>query len=61
LSGREYVYVWADGVHFNIRLDDDRPCTLVIIGAHEDGQKELLAAGDGYRESAESCIPNNST
>jgi putative transposase len=48
-------------VHFNIRLDDDRPCTLVIIGAHEDGQKELLAAGDGYRESAESCIPNNST
>jgi putative transposase len=54
LSGREYVYVWVDGIHFNIRLDDDRLCTLVIIGARPDGEKELLAVEDGYRESAES-------
>jgi putative transposase len=54
LSGREYVYVWVDGVHFNIRLDDDRLCTLVMIGARPDGQKQLLAVEDGYRESAES-------
>src|SRR5947209_13679268 len=54
LSGREYVYVWVDGVHFNIRLDDDRLCTLVVIGVRPDGDKELLAVEDGYRESAES-------
>ncbi len=54
LSGREYVYVWVDGVHFNIRLDDDRLCTLVMIGVRPDGEKELLAVEDGYRESAES-------
>jgi putative transposase len=54
LSGREYVYVWVDGVHFNIRLDDDRLCTLVVIGVRPDGEKELLAVEDGYRESAES-------
>jgi transposase-like protein len=54
LSGREYVYVWVDGVHFNIRLEDDRLCTLVMIGAKSNGEKELLAVEDGYRESAES-------
>jgi len=54
LSGREYVYVWVDGVHFNIRLEDDRLCTLVMIGALPNGEKELLAVEDGYRESAES-------
>ena len=54
LTGREYVYVWVDGVHFNIRLEDDRLCTLVMIGARPDGAKELLAVEDGYRESAES-------
>jgi putative transposase len=54
LSGREYVYVWVDGIHFNIRLDDDRLCTLVMIGVRPDGEKELLAVEDGYRESAES-------
>jgi putative transposase len=43
LSGHEYVYVWVDGVHFNIRLEDDRLCTLVMIGARPDGEKELLA------------------
>jgi putative transposase len=54
LRGRDYVYVWADGVHFNVRLEDDRLCTLVLIGARPDGRKELLAVEDGYRESAES-------
>jgi putative transposase len=54
LSGREYIYVWVDGVHFNIRLEDDRLCTLVMIGSRPDGEKELLAVEDGYRESAES-------
>ena len=54
LTGREYVYVWVDGVPFNIRLEDDRLCTLVMIGARPDGAKELLAVEDGYRESAES-------
>jgi putative transposase len=54
LTGREYVYVWVDGVHFNIRLEADRLCTLVLIGARADGAKELLAVEDGYRESAES-------
>jgi transposase-like protein len=54
LSGRRYVYVWVDGIHFNIRLDDDRLCTLVMIGARPDGEKELLAVEDGHRESAES-------
>ena len=54
LSGREYVYVWVDGVHFNIRLEDDRLCTLVMIGAKPNGEKDLLAVEDGYRESAES-------
>jgi hypothetical protein len=52
LTGREYVYVWVDGVHFNIRLEDDRLCTPVMIGARPNGAKELLAVEDGYRESA---------
>lgn len=54
LSGREYIYVWVDGVHFRVRLEDDRLCTLVVIGVRSDGKKELLAVEDGYRESAES-------
>jgi putative transposase len=54
LSDRDYVYVWADGVHFNIRLEDERLCTLVLLGARADGTKELIAVEDGYRESAES-------
>jgi len=54
LTGHEYVYVWVDGVHFNIRLEDDRLCTLVMIGALPNGEKKLLAVEDGYRESAES-------
>jgi putative transposase len=54
LSGRDYVYVWVDGIHFNIRLDDDRLCTLVMIGVLPNGEKELVAVEDGYRESTES-------
>jgi transposase-like protein len=54
LSARRTVYLWADGVYFQPRLDDDRQCILVIIGADESGRKELLALADGYRESAQS-------
>jgi putative transposase len=54
LSDRDYVYIWADGVHFDIRLEEDRLCTLIIMGARPDGTKELIAVEDGYRESAES-------
>ncbi len=54
LSGNDYVYVWADGVHFRIRLEEDRLCCLVVIGVKADGTKELLACSDGYRESTES-------
>ena len=52
LADRDYVYVWVDGIHFNIRLEDDRLCTLVVIGARAR-EKELVALEDGYRESAE--------
>ena len=54
LTDRDYVYVWVDGIHFNIRLEDDRLCTLVLIGARPDGTKELVALEDGYRESTDS-------
>ena len=54
LSDRDYVYVWADGIHFNIRLEDDRLCTLVLLGARADGTKEVIAVEDGFRESTES-------
>jgi len=54
LADRDYVYVWVDGVHFNVRLEDDRLCTLVMIGVRPDGTKELITVEDGYRESAES-------
>ena len=54
LSGSDFVYVWADGVHFRIRLEEDRLCCLVVIGVKADGTKELLACSDGYRESTES-------
>jgi putative transposase len=54
LQGKQYVYVWADGVHFNIRLEEDRQCILVLLGATADGHKELIAVVDGYRESEQS-------
>jgi len=54
LEGKEYVYVWVDGVHFNIRLEEERQCILVLMGATADGKKELIAIADGYRESEQS-------
>jgi transposase-like protein len=57
LSQKQYVYIWADGIHVNVRLEDDahkRQCMLVLMGATADGQKELIAVLDGYRES-EAC------
>jgi transposase-like protein len=54
LSQKEYVYVWADGIYCNVRLDDERQCILVLMGATKDGTKELIAVRDGYRESEQS-------
>lgn len=54
LSGVDYVYCWADGIHVNIRLEEQKLCLLVLIGVRADGRKELIALADGYRESAES-------
>ena len=54
LSGKRYVYVWADGVYCNARLEDERSCLLVVMGVDSSGNKELLAISDGYRESTQS-------
>lgn len=54
LSGVDYVYWWVDGIHFNVRLEEDRLCCLVIVGVRPDGTKELVALADGYREDTES-------
>ncbi len=54
LAGKRYVYMWADGIHCNVRLEDGKPCILVVMGATEDGTKELLAVEDGERESEQS-------
>ena len=51
LSHKEYVYWWADGIHFNVRLEEDRTCILVLMGTLKDGRKELIGIVDGYRES----------
>ena len=53
LSARRYVYVWADGIHLQARLEDDKQCILVIIGATSEGKKELVGFTDGVRESAQ--------
>ncbi|MGP3921549.1 IS256 family transposase [Nonomuraea sp. 10N515B] len=50
----DYVYLWVDGIHVNIRLEEHKLCLLVMIGVRADGHKELVALSDGYRESAES-------
>jgi transposase-like protein len=57
LEDKEYVYFWADGIHFNIRLqgpDNNKQCILVLMGATAEGRKELIAVADGYRESTQS-------
>lgn len=57
LSGKHYIYLWADGIYVNVRLEDDanqRQCLLVLMGATSEGKKELIAVMDGYRESEQS-------
>jgi transposase-like protein len=54
LSSTDYVYVWADGIHVNVRLEEAKLCLLVLIGVRADGRKELVALADGYREASES-------
>lgn len=57
LSDKKYVYIWADGIHAKVRLEDDankKQCILVVMGATADGKKELIAVNDGYRESEQS-------
>ncbi|MBW1906660.1 MAG: IS256 family transposase [Deltaproteobacteria bacterium] len=54
LADKRYVYWWVDGIHFNIRLEEDRQCILVVMGATESGKKELIAVTDGLRESEQS-------
>lgn len=56
LTGKHYLYLWADGIHFNVRSDTDRQCILVIMGATESGEKEFVAIEDGYRESEQSWM-----
>jgi len=56
LSGERYVYLWADGIYCNVRLEDERQCFLVVMGATSEGRKELLAVHDGFRESELSWI-----
>ena len=56
LTGKYYVYIWADGIYFGCRLTDDRPCVLVLMGATADGTKELIAIHDGERESQTSWL-----
>jgi transposase-like protein len=53
LADRDYVYCWADGIHFNLRLEEGRLCCLVIVGVRADGTKELVAVADGERESGD--------
>ena len=57
LTGKQYVYIWADGIYAKVRLEDDankKQCMLVLMGATADGKKELIAVLDGYRESKQS-------
>ena len=54
LAGTDYVYLWVDGIHLKVRLEQDKVCLLVMIGVRADGTKELVALTDGFRESSES-------
>ena len=54
LSGTDFVYLWVDGIHLKVRLEQEKLCLLVMIGVRADGRKELVALTDGFRESAES-------
>ena len=54
LAGTDFVYMWVDGIHLKVRLEQDKVCLLVMIGVRADGRKELVALADGFRESSES-------
>ena len=54
LANKQYVYLWVDGIHFGVRLEEANQCVLVVIGATGDGKKELVALTDGFRESGQS-------
>lgn len=54
LADTDYVYLWVDGIHLKVRLEQDKVCLLVMIGVRGDGTKELIALADGFRESTES-------
>jgi putative transposase len=57
LTDKEYVYVWADGVYFGVRLGEDKQLAcLVLVGVLPDGTKEVIALQDGYRESTDSWL-----
>jgi transposase-like protein len=53
LSQVDYVYLWVDGIHLKVRLEQEKLCLLVMLGVRADGRKELVALADGYRESTE--------
>ena len=54
LVGKQYVYLWVDGIHFGVRLEEANQCILVVMGATAEGKKELVALSDGFRESEQS-------
>lgn len=56
LSDKQYIYIWVDGIYCGVRMESEKQCILVILGATSDGNKELLAVMDGYRESEESWL-----
>ena len=56
LAATDYVYIWVDGIHLKVRLEQDKVCLLVMIGVRADGTKELIALADGYRESEQSWL-----
>ena len=55
LTAKRYVYFWVDGIYFSARMEEEKQCILVIVGATDKGQKELIAIADGYRESEQKC------
>ena len=54
LSGTDFVYLWVDGIHLKVRLEQEKLCLLVMIGVRTDGRKELVTLSDGCRESSKS-------
>ena len=56
LTAKRYVYFWVDGIYFSARMEEEKQCILVIVGATDKGQKELIAIADGYRESEQSWL-----